>query len=224
MPPTEGPPSRDSDSEERLTLAEAGAKPYDWAKEAVEEKKRKPSVRRLLGGLVASAAVLVGAQLHATNTNSEIDPMEQSNETAGSPTPLETEFESGDNVTVLTQPQFQFNTNDVSVRTSPARIETSENEGDNEADTSIWGKGQNITVLHAVVREDERNPANGNWYGFIDADGKTYWVNAGALEEAGVEISPATQDVTVESSTNRGIIAHNESGDEATIATAVTSE
>lgn len=223
MPLTEGPPSRDDS--ERLTYRDLGAdKPYDWAKEPVTEKKHKPSVKRLLGGLVASAAVLLGAQLHATNTNSEIDPMEQSSETADSPTPLETEFESGDNVTVLTQPQFQFNTNDVSVRTSPARIETSESEQDNEADTSIWGKGQNITVLHAVVREDERNPANGNWYGFIDADGKTYWVNANALEEAGVEVSPATQDVTVESSTNRGIIAHNESGDEATIATAVISE
>lgn len=226
MPPTEGPPDRNDESQ-RLTYKDLGAtKPYDWAKEGPADKpaKAKVSKKRLAAGLLTSTAVLLGAQLHASNTNSEVDPIEQTANSAEAPKPLESEYKRGDVVTVLAQESFQFNTNDVNVRTSPARIETSENEEDNEADTSVQGKGQNITVLHAAVLEDERNPDNGDWYGFIDADGKTYWVNSGALEAAGVEVNPATQTVTVEASTTNGVIARNEAGDEATIATAVISE
>ncbi len=40
MPPTEGPPSRSDD--ERLTLAEAGAKPYDWNKDDPALTDHKP--------------------------------------------------------------------------------------------------------------------------------------------------------------------------------------
>lgn len=42
MPPTEGPPSREVDNDERLTLAEAGAKPYDWAKVDPDLTDEKP--------------------------------------------------------------------------------------------------------------------------------------------------------------------------------------
>ncbi len=42
MPPTEGPPSREVDNDERLTLAEAGAKPYDWAKVDPDISDEKP--------------------------------------------------------------------------------------------------------------------------------------------------------------------------------------
>lgn len=42
MPPTEGPPDRNVDNEERLTLAEAGAKPYDWAKVDPDLTDEKP--------------------------------------------------------------------------------------------------------------------------------------------------------------------------------------
>ena len=237
MPPTEGPPVRDDD--ERLTLKDVGVKDigvhpkYRAEQDKVMkdlDKKDKKSTHRLSPGKRAavaattSLAALGGAKaIDSSATNSEIDPVEtvQTSEQNIPPQHVESDIKAGDSVNVLTEANFQFNTNDVNVRTSPEVVDASDTEDDNLADVPWLGEGQTIIVAHALVQEDLRNPSNGNWYGFMDGDGKLYWVNTTALAEAGVQINPAYQEVTIQDTTTNGVIAQDGNGLETVVATVV---
>ena len=239
MPPTEGPPVRDDDN--RLTLEDVGAKKdigvhpeyrakQDKVMKSLEGKSKKPrpkmSLSKKIGVLGGATAAIVGlAQWNASATNSEIDPVQvsQNNEQNETPQHVESELKPGDVIDVLTENYFQFSTSNVNVRTSPEAVDASESEDDNLADVPEFGAGQTITVLHAMVVPDLRNPSNGNWYGFMDSDGKMYYVNGQALGESGVVINESTQPVTIQDTTVNGALATDANGLHATVATAVVS-
>lgn len=239
MPPTEGPPVRDDD--ERLTLKDVGAKDIgvhpnyraqqDRVMKSLEKKDKKKSKRKLspvqvLGALGGATAAVIGlAQWNASATNSEIDPIQvsQANEQNETPQHVEAELKPGDVVDVLTESYFQFSTGNVNVRTSPEAVDASESEDDNLADVPEFGTGQTITVLHAMVVPDLRNPSNGNWFGFMDSDGILYYVNSQALRESGVVVNESTQEVTIQDTTVNGALATDANGLHATVATAVIS-
>ena len=242
MPPTEGPPVRDDDR--RLTLDDVGAKkdigvhPEYRAKQdkvmtSLDRKdknsrhsKHRFSPVQVLGALGVAATTVVGlAQWNASATNSEIDPVQvsQTNEQNETPQHVESELKPGDVIDVLTENYFQFSTSNVNVRTSPEAVDASESEDDNLADVPEFGAGQTITVLHAMVVPDLRNPSNGNWYGFMDSDGRMYYVNGQALGESGVVINESTQQVTIQDTTVNGALATDANGLHATVATAVVS-
>ena len=238
MPPTEGPPVRD-DKEDRLTLEDVGAKDIgvhpayrakqDKVMKSLDKKSSNPAHRLSTGKKVGVAAVATLATLtgvkavESSATNSEIDQVEtvQASEQNEPPQHIESDIKPGDVVNVLTEPNFQFNTNDVNVRTSPEAVDASDTEDDNLADVPWLGAGQTIVVAHALVQEDLRNVSNGNWYGFMDGDGKVYWVNSNALAEAGVQINPAYQEVTIQDTTSNGVIAQDSNGLETVVATVV---
>lgn len=273
MPPNEGLPERDLQKDDRLTLEEAGAKPYDWASnnsdlnkdprpydqvtntggdktnratdidnnktselydqanETVPVKKKpskKKSKKKVLAGLALTGAVLAGAQAYDDTTNNQVDPVEQTEVTEATAKHIESVVQPGDNLQVLAQKSFEFNTNAVTVRTSPQMIEASESTQSaqsNEAVTPWIGKGHTITVLHALVSEDLSNPANGNWYGFMDTeDGIIYWINAKELANTNVEVNTgkSLQQVNVQDTTTAGIIGIDKAGNEMTVGTAIT--
>lgn len=239
MPPSEGPPVRDDDR--RLTLQDVGAKrdigvhpayraKQDKAMRSLEGKSKKPRAKmsfgRKLSILGGTTAAVVGlAQWNASATNSEIDPVQvsQANEQNETPQHVESDLKPGDVIDVLTENYFQFSTSSVNVRTSPEAVDASESEDDNLADVPEFGAGQTITVLHAMVVPDLRNPSNGNWYGFMDSDGRMYYVNGQALGESGVVINESTQQVTIQDTTENGALATDANGLHATVATAVIS-
>jgi hypothetical protein len=242
MPLTEGPPVRD-DKEDRLTLEDVGArdigvhpayrakqdevlKNLDKKDKRSNRKRSKMSPLQVVGAAGTAVVGLIGlAQWHASATNSEIDPVQvsEANEQAETPQHVESDLKPGDVVNVLAETYFQFNTSDINVRTSPEAVDASESEDDNLADVPEFGADQTITVLHALVVQDLRNPSNGNWYGFMDSDGKMFYINSLALSETGVTINEATQQVTIKDTTVNGAEAIDANGLEAIVATAVVS-
>lgn len=222
------------------TIGHKGAEKHEVYKSPTEDSTVEPSLptkstvkkepsktQKALTGALAATVLTAGAvQAAESATDSEIDPVDQTQEAnIQSPEELHIEgVEVGDGLVVLNQ-TLRFSTDKVNVRTSPM-VENNP-EDSNLADTpdKRMPGSQNITVLHAIVVEDDINPSNGRWFGFADKDGKLYWVNENALTQSGYQVEPSTSEVVVAEVNTNGIIAKPQSdpqnGPETTVGTVV---
>ena len=192
-----------------------------------ESTKEASKTQKVLSGVAIAAALTAGgAKTVEAGSDSEIDPITQASpETTSVPEHLDVEgINIGDGLITLNQ-TLQFSTDKVNVRKSPEVDKSAENNNLADTPDKIVPGSQQITVLHPIVVEDDVNPSNGRWFGFIEADGKVYWVNENALIEAGYQIDPATSEVVVVETSTNGIVAKPKSdpqnGAEIVVGTAV---
>ena len=177
--------------------------------------------RRALYLLAAAGLALGGGKLVYDNAKeSAIDPVEQQNNTGEQPNNIEIEdIRPGTLLRVLRNP-VQFDATQVNIRTSPQRIEGTDGES-NKVNTPDIGS-QNITILGGSIVPGE--DANGDYICFVDEDGQKFYVNIAALVDNGVEVQvdgDNTETVVVTRTTDLGIFAQTEDGQEKTVATAV---
>lgn len=177
--------------------------------------------RRALYLLAAAGLALGGGKLVYDNAKeSAIDPVEQQNNTGEQPNNIEIEdIRPGTLLRVLRNP-VQFDAAQVNIRTSPQRIEGTDGES-NKVNTPDIGS-QNITILGGSIVPGE--DANGDYICFVDEDGQKFYVNIAALVDNGVEVQvdgDNTETVVVTRTTDLGIFAQTEDGQEKTVATAV---
>lgn len=193
----------------------------------LEPRRSRPPAPRVSTGrkalaILASAGLLfTGGKLVYDNAKeSEIDPVEQQNNTSEEANNIEIDdIQAGTLLRVLKQP-IQFDTSQVNIRTSPQRIEDRDGVT-NKADTPDIGS-QTITILGGSIVPGE--DANGDYICFVDEDGQKFYVNIAALIDNGVEV-PVDGDnietVVVTRTTDQGIFAQTSDGQEKTVATAV---
>lgn len=171
--------------------------------------------------LAAAGLALVSGKLVYDNAKeSDVDPVEQQNNMGEQPNNIEVEdIRPGTILRVLRHP-IQFDATQVNIRTSPQRIEGTDGES-NKANTPDIGS-QHITILGGSIVPGE--DANGDYICFVDEDGQKFYVNIAALIDNGVDVdvdADSTETVVVTRTTDNGIFAQTEDGQEKTVATAV---
>lgn len=191
----------------------------------LEPHRSRPPAPRVSRGRKA-IAILAGAGLFFSGgklvydnaKKSEIDPVEQQANANEQTNNIEIEdIHPGTVLRVLKDP-VQFDTSQVNVRTSPQRIEDRDG-GTNRVNTPDIGS-QTITVLGGSIVPGE--DANGDYIFFADEHGDKFYVNIAALIDNGVDIDvDSTETVVVTQTTDRGIFAQTQNGQERTVATAV---
>ena len=168
----------------------------------------------------AGLALVSGKLVYDEAKKSDIDTVEQQHNTGEQPNNIEIEdIQPGTLLRVLKDP-IQFDATQVNIRTSPQRIEGADGES-NRVNTPDIGS-QNITILGGSIVPGE--DSNGDYICFVDEDGQKFYVNIAALNDNGVEVrvdGDHTETVVVTRTTDSGIFAQTEDGQEKTVATAV---
>lgn len=176
--------------------------------------------RKALAILASMGLFFAGGKLVYDNAKkSDIDPVER--QTNGSEANnIEVEgIHAGTLLRVLKDP-VQFDSSQVNIRTSPQRIEGTDGES-NKVNTPDIGS-QTIIVLGGSIVPGE--DANGDYICFVDEDGQRFYANIAALIDNGVEVplgDDSIETVVVTRTTDQGIFAHTQDGQERTVATAV---
>ncbi len=111
---------------------------------------------------------------------------------------------------------FSYTVTGGNVRTSP-QVEF--NDENLVQHTDLTGK----IITHPIEVTDESNSTNGNWYVFYDGDGQKFAINEQNLDVIADPNIIETNDitVTVDKTTNMGIIAHDANNISMQVATVV---
>lgn len=184
------------------------------------DEKKKPKAKALI---LAGAALLGSAKLAQEAFSEKIHPAQRIVQIS--------ELDSANNVEVddikpgssLEVSPFSYTITGGNVRTSPG-VQSAGDEADVNLvqHTDLSGK----VIAHPIEVADKANPSNGNWYVFFDSSGAKYAVNEQNVSAiADPNLTNSTDiTVTVDRTTNMGIIAHDSNNISMQVATVVDTQ
>ncbi len=175
--------------------------------------------KKIKAAVLAGAALMGTAKLTYETFREKIHPAERITSLAevDDAKPVEIDdIHSGDQLEVS---PFSYTVTGGNVRTSPQVGMDNENLVDH---VDLSGK----IITHPIEVADTSNSQNGNWFVFYDSDGQKFAINQQNLNVVADQSITNTQDisVTVDKTTNMGIIAHDSNNVSMQVATVVDIE
>lgn len=201
-----------------LPLADSG--PVDQGPDKLSKRDAYLSPKKLRAIVVGVLALIGSIGVARAGRGGEIDPV---NPDRPDTEIIEAEgIKPGQPLEILND-TVRVDTDKINVRTSP-RVPDITIEQDNKASTPF--RGQTLYIENPMVVGDESNPANGQWLGFVDVDGDSYYINASQEEVVSAQTKEPidlrnTSTVTVDKTTNAGISALDKDNNTILVATAI---
>jgi len=187
---------------------------------AQTEKKKHARNKKIKAVLLTGATLLAADKLIEDAMKSQISPAARIESASQLESLTLVEIDNITTGTPLEVSPYSYTITGGNIRTSP-HVESNGGEPDTNLvqHTDMTGK----VITHPIEVADQTNSANGDWFVFYDASGKSFAVYGENLEVIPDKTVQANQDlqVTVDKTTSAGVIAHDKNNVTMQVATII---
>lgn len=191
------------------------------AKKINKNHDSRERTKKLKAGLLAAATLLGSAKLTYEAFREKIHPAHRVVSAGELDSADEIEIDSIKPGSELVVSPYSFTITGGNVRTTP-HVQPGLNEEPDEnlvQNADLTGK----VITHPIEVADQTNSSNEKWYVFYDSDGQSFAINGQNVEHVADQNVTSSDDirVTVDKTTNMGIIAHDKNNVTMQVATVV---